>query len=640
MARFIPDYETILKDDMEKHTPGELHLLSLLRQLDDRYEIYFQAHINMSHPDIVIIKPNGGVLIIEVKDWALHSYSISISSNEDKYGTLHVKGTNAPILSPFQQVVGYKDELFGLLSSFLFLRNTRNKKTYGTIIPFVYFYGATGQDVKRLFEPTGLLNTNGNPKTYARWVKYWCRDDDSIIISQIERLLSGNSEFDEEMLVEMRSLFAPSDSWNEQMKPFILSGKQQLLAECHPGTKTRMSGVAGSGKTLVIAQKAINCWKKKHKPILILTYNITLVNYIRDKIAQNTRELSQYQRSNVFEIQHFQGFLTNCMRLYNIKINGPESYRDSEKKINWEAYQNDCISLLYLVNRNIKHYKTILIDEAQDYKLHWFEFLRDLFMDSDTETLIAADEKQNIYKNEMDNDKKPKTVGFGNGWSHLEMSWRMTSTNCSLALNFQNAFMKEYRPDQFPQISLYETLSIYRYYDITNIRNKEASAYRIIEDIRHISDGISPNDICILSSQIKPLRTLESYIQTFKGPKSTTSICESEEEYQLLRESRGLNEPGLSENEYMQRKNLLHDDLEKIRNIKKYAFNMNTGTIKLCTIHSFKGWEINTIIIILNANDTPEILYTALTRSKQNIIIVNYGNSTYNNWCKQNLVVS
>jgi hypothetical protein len=59
--------------------------------------------------------------------------------------------------------------------------------------------------------------------------------------------------------------------------------------------------------------------------------------------------------------------------------------------------------------------------------------------------------------------------------------------------------------------------------------------------------------------------------------------------------------------------------------------------LKLSTIHSFKGWEANTLFLILEPRyesgefklSFDELIYTGLTRSKLNLIILNYGNGDY-----------
>ena len=65
-------------------------------------------------------------------------------------------------------------------------------------------------------------------------------------------------------------------------------------------------------------------------------------------------------------------------------------------------------------------------------------------------------------------------------------------------------------------------------------------------------------------------------------------------------------------------------DIEKVRRNKKIHFWMKSGTMKLSTIHSFKGWEARNVIIV-----TPEKklidsnLYAALTRVRENLIVIN-----------------
>ena len=77
-------------------------------------------------------------------------------------------------------------------------------------------------------------------------------------------------------------------------------------------------------------------------------------------------------------------------------------------------------------------------------------------------------------------------------------------------------------------------------------------------------------------------------------------------------------------------------NIRNLRNNKKIHFYMNSGTVKLSTIHSFKGWESETVFLIIEKKFTnleatfDEILYTGLTRSKKNLIIINFGNESYN----------
>lgn len=74
-----------------------------------------------------------------------------------------------------------------------------------------------------------------------------------------------------------------------------------------------------------------------------------------------------------------------------------------------------------------------------------------------------------------------------------------------------------------------------------------------------------------------------------------------------------------------------------MRDNKKYHFWYDRVTLKLSTIHSFKGWEANTLFLILEEQfdgsdfmtSFEELIYTAITRSKTNLVVLNYGNTKH-----------
>jgi hypothetical protein len=105
MAILFPSLENITKLAV-KPTDGEKHLLLFLKDnLDDTYEIYFQSFLNGDRPDIVLMRKESGVMIIEVKDWNLDNF---FYDPEDKQ-----------FLSPYEknplyQVLSYKENLFNL----------------------------------------------------------------------------------------------------------------------------------------------------------------------------------------------------------------------------------------------------------------------------------------------------------------------------------------------------------------------------------------------------------------------------------------------------------------------------------------------------------------------------------------------
>ncbi len=78
MVKFFPELADIAKMKPPP-TEGEQFLLNFLEKylgnLNGEFEVFFQAHWDGGFPDFVIMRKNHGILIIEVKDWDLNSYS-------------------------------------------------------------------------------------------------------------------------------------------------------------------------------------------------------------------------------------------------------------------------------------------------------------------------------------------------------------------------------------------------------------------------------------------------------------------------------------------------------------------------------------------------------------------------------------
>lgn len=108
MAVLYPNVEDI-KILRPAPTEGEWRLVQFLAQhLDDSYEIFFQPCLNGDNPDVIVMRKGSGVLITKVKDWLLQSYYI------DDKNRWRLKEKKAPIKSPLEQVLEYKENLFDL----------------------------------------------------------------------------------------------------------------------------------------------------------------------------------------------------------------------------------------------------------------------------------------------------------------------------------------------------------------------------------------------------------------------------------------------------------------------------------------------------------------------------------------------
>ena len=71
------------------------------------------------------------------------------------------------------------------------------------------------------------------------------------------------------------------------------------------------------------------------------------------------------------------------------------------------------------------------------------------------------------------------------------------------------------------------------------------------------------------------------------------------------------------------------ESYDKISRAKKMGFNLNSGVMKLSSTHSFKGFESPFIFLLINKKDSPEMVFTGLTRAKENLMVLLERDSPY-----------
>lgn len=296
MAQFIPSVEKIQQFRV-KPTEGEWHLLHFLEvTLDDSYEVYFNPFLNGDRPDIIIMQKGGGVMIIEVKDWDLDLYTV----DEKRHWHLkHPKNdgeARAKLCSPVQQVFKYKENFFELHIPGLLELKIKDIRNFNFVTCAVYFHNANERQVRDL-----IVNPFQRDHKYINFLKYNVDllGRDSLQETNFKRILCNR------YLVKERSSVLFTDalyqSFKQQLTPtqhlksegvdLRYSRDQERLIYDNTSRSWRVKGVVGSGKTTVLAAKAIESCKRvlsegRIPRILILTYNVTLKNFVCDKLSK------------------------------------------------------------------------------------------------------------------------------------------------------------------------------------------------------------------------------------------------------------------------------------------------------------------------------------------------------------------
>jgi len=647
------------------------------------------------------MRKNGGILIVEVKDWNLHHYEL----NERR--KWKVKGQpKAFPKSPVDQVLQYKENLYNLHIENLLEKKIRNFKYWSIVSCAVYFHNETNKSISDfLIEPFKedekylnflkhnvdfLGHDNLNKKDF--WDLLWKR----YLVSKFDK----SKYFTDDLYDSFKRFFKPTNHTIEDGKPIKYNGQQQELIVSSP-IELLLKGVVGSGKTTVLAARAVNAHKRTNGKILILTYNITLKNYVHDKISQVRADFEW----NNFYITNYHNFITAEFNNLGIEIKVPENFSQYT-----EEQKSDYFEQNYYSNQNIfndyhdkiEKYSAIFIDEIQDYKISWMKIIKNNFLENGGEYVLYGDEKQNIYDNEIEEKELKTNISDQRRKRKMTISNRFGDKIGGIALDFQKQLLiGKYDIDEMSTSQLaMGGVTKYLFLD-----NSSTGIDGILEQIKKISLelGEHPNDITILGFTIKLLRQYDCYYRYKTGEKTKTMFETQEVWNKLFLDNNGQSaiikqglalfaksrlkedddkkttlavlmcifslikqynldsfkirldellqkheiQKGSFENWYNDENltNLIRggynyqfgEKIKAVRDNKKLHFWFNSGTVKLSTIHSFKGWEASTLFLVIEEKyesgdfkmSFPELIYTGLTRSKENLIVLNFGNHEF-----------
>lgn len=580
MAKYYPEDYMKLK---VSPTEWELFLLKKLEELPDEYEIFFNPYLNTLRPDIVILRKWYWVLIIEVKDWDIKNYDVS---NPEYWEWNFETWKKIQKNSPLKQVNQYKNEFFDIYISWLLEIRLQNKiktnedKVFGLIQTWVFLYWTNNTSIYEInssklnskYKYVKVLNETNNIKYYE--------------------INKKNTFFTDDLYNEFKRFLYPNSFVKEQIEKFEYKPEQQRLT-ISKVWQQKISWFPWSWKTTVLAWRAKNAVDRHDGKVLVLTYNITLRKYIEQKIKNIWWDLNKIIVTNY---HNFTSSYLKQNKIWKIDI-------DSD-------YEN-----LDLFKNNTDRYESIFIDEIQDYEKNWVINIKNNFLYDNWEFVVIWDEKQNIYSRTMDEDKKPFTWVPWKYWNKLTTSFRVENDIWKLANEFQKFFFEwHYEYDEIPtkQLSFDFSKEKESYVNYINIleQNFSKKIFDIFNDVvKKLS--IHEDDVCILWTEKKEMRELDFYFR--KSRKKVITTFETREIYELIWNDK--------------------NEIDKIERNKKFHFYPHPWVLKISTIHSFKWWESKTIFLIIDSKcDNDELIYTWITRTKDNLIIINLWNTKYHSF--------
>ena len=560
--------------------------------------VFLKPEMGGDTPDLVIVRRWKGIVVMNVFEEDLGNCLY-----DGKQGFTCNGISMASLLST---VIGYRDNILTEKSSTLLRNAIKGNNGWYAVRPAVWFPDAS------MVQLGSVFNTD---KEKSKVLILGAEDFNKDILDVLDLRRSRSSFTDEAYNEFIGQLKSGWHTFRDGDPSLRLRPEQAPLAESVEGRRQKIKGVAGSGKTQVLASRAVNCQLRTGGDILILTYNLTLVNYIRYRIDRIPADFLW----NKFTISNYHRFFKSQARNHHIKM----SLTCFENE-NFFEFEKD----------SLPKYSAILIDEVQDYQYSWLKILEKYFLADNGEFVLFGDAKQNIYKRELDEHYEIRTPIPGRWTERLNQGQRFDNPRiASLAMSFQRHFFPDQDTDDIQtqlEFGFASERDIFYETFLANATAKEMAdvCLRLIAD-----NNLDKGRTVIVSQRYSLLRALEQQIRITLGIPCMTTF-ETQEVYDKI----------LAENHGDTKSKDFKDTIKGVRNNKKLHFTMDTEQLKVSSIHSYKGWDADNVILIIEPDDVlddcgesaiigrPELVYTAITRAKQNLFVLNMGNGRFDDF--------
>lgn len=562
---------------------GAIRLAHLLRELlPAPWEIYEQPFFNGDYPAVAALHPSTGLTIFDVHHWDLRYYRREQMGRYQRY-TQRTEQKMRAVLNPVRRAEHYIENLLNLYAPLIGESVMRDRRTLATFRIGVYFPLAN-TNAARLFSPLapGRGVVFGHDALDA--------GDLSLILPMSIR--SNNAILPEEWLTALRFWLAPPVHNAAPGPQPELTDEQRHYASPAAGQHQHLAGVAGSGKTLVIAQRAANL-AAAGKRVLVITFNVTLWQSIRQLINKTA---ITFPWTNL-EFHHFYGFCKNFLIENNIEwpLVGNRRPRQFSDEMTPEL-----IIDLVQAGHNIKdrRYDAILIDEGQDFPRTYYEMLC-RFLTDNNELLLVTDRRQNVYLRDDSWLEKGSNGKFRGREYELNRSYRLPPAIAQEANRFAEQFLPTVNTVPIvADAAQSQPLPSLVWHNVASAEEAFSTAYLAVQQLIN-EGGVKPSEIVILAPNHRDGWAMMRYLA----------------------------QRNLAVNHV-----LAEDDSQTGRKRERYrkrTFAEGDARLKLSTIHSFKGWELGSVILLTPEDEqfwdtqSAYLFYIAMTRTQQNLIVLN-----------------
>lgn len=563
----------------------------LRKTLDSTWELYRYPFLNGDYPPLAALHPIHGLTIFGVFPWDLRHYRCEQRGRYLRYYQ-RIEGAMKPIHSPLRRVEHHVENLINLYLPHIGESIERDRRSLSAFQVVLYFPHATTY-AAQVFVP--MAPGRGSVFGY-----------DALETEEIAKILPAtqrpiNRAVQTEWLTDLRFWLVPPLHKPAETAALQLTEEQLRHAEAAPTRHQRLHGVAGSGKTLVIAQRAANL-AAAGKRVLVITFNVTLWQYIRKLVGKSTMV---FPWENI-EFHHFHGFCKSFLTEQGVEW--PRTSGRAPKQALDESVPRLVMETVERVQASnsptMRRYDAILIDEGQDFPQLYYEMLCQ-FLTANDEVLFVADRKQNLYLRDDSWLNQMSGTKFRGRWREMKQSYRLPARIATEANRFAALFL--------PKLA---TAAV------------DDTAASPIEAIRDLANSyLSWHNMESLVDVIEMMQRTVHWLTRNQGLKPAEIVILTPNQSDGWAVATAFEAQGQAINHI-----LSADDGQvgrRQRRFRKRTFAPEDERLKVSTIHSFKGWELNTVIVLTAADDrfweeqSPYLFYVAMTRTRQNLIVFN-----------------
>lgn len=427
-------------------TGGEKRFAHRLEaKLEDDYLLWYDVPVGPanSHPDFVVLHPQRGLLILEVKDWKPETIR---NANKQSFELLVNTGIKT-VINPLEQARQYAHAVSDLLKKDKQLTINNGEKSGHLVFP--WSYGVVFTNIMRsVFDESGLCEVVQPGRVICQdemfesveseafqqrlWNMFTLKFPGKLTLPQLDRIRWHMFPDIRIAIPSSGDLFARDEQKELELPDImrVMDLQQEQLARSLGEGHRIIHGVAGSGKTLILGYRAMHLAQVCAKPILVLCYNKSLAGKLQAVMAGR-------QLESKVHVYSFHAWCHSQLRTYNVDL--PKNKGDDD------AFYRDMVdTLIRAVDRRhipSGQYDAVLIDEGHDFRAEWLKLVVQMVDPKTNSLMVLYDDAQSIYDHNKKQKLSFKSLGIqAQGRTTI---FKINYRNTQEILNVAAAFAKE-----------------------------------------------------------------------------------------------------------------------------------------------------------------------------------------------------